>query len=329
MSFTHSGLSILGPLMHFWFNEKKNKNKKTKGRDALWGANLKRMDVEGGMDRDEDNLYAVWYYRRKEGGEGKGGERKEEGELRVGGNGTVTLDGVPWDQVDRQKWDTEEGKSVVPWSLACRVVDEFLALRKEGKVRTKRRFLGLVSDLKYPQENKFFREKWELPPYHYLETSYAATEYPPYVGRLYISFHLVAYHCGGMFYETSKIVNMRDVRRVSLDGFTISLVLDGGQAQWDLKVLNASDCHKALSSVRQDFFSSQCFGVPLHVLQSRHTTMTNVPRLMTDCIEHLRRHGALSEVGLFRVSGAKRLTDHWLVIYDQGFAPNFDEGMRF
>ncbi len=71
--------------------------------------------------------------------------------------------------------------------------------------------------------------------------------------------------------------------------------------------------------------SNQVFGIPLHELQSRDTRLVNVPRVITDCVQHLRRTG-LAEVGVFRQSGSESRLEEWQLCYDEGYTPMFAEG---
>ncbi len=80
-----------------------------------------------------------------------------------------------------------------------------------------------------------------------------------------------------------------------------------------------------MSSLWTKYASNQMFGVPLHELQSRHTQLVNVPRVITDCVQYLRLNG-MAEVGLFRQSGSESRLEEWQLYYDEGYAPVFDEG---
>ncbi len=82
----------------------------------------------------------------------------------------------------------------LPWELALRVVDTWAELRARGKGRTGRRLLRLVSELQWPTENAFFRSKFDQKDYCYLETHFSASASLPSFGRLYISYHAIAYH---------------------------------------------------------------------------------------------------------------------------------------
>ncbi len=148
---------------------------------------------------------------------------------------------------------------MVPWDAAVAVVDQWMQTEQQTRTarfgsgaaalthrRKRRRLLQLVSEHVYPEENRFFREQvcchvgccccccfgkralalqFALRPHHYLEHTFTATNYPPYLGRLYISNHRIAFYLGGMFSNTSVCHTMSDVRTIVLDGYSITITL--------------------------------------------------------------------------------------------------------
>lgn len=204
-------------------------------------------------------------------------------------------------------------------SVAClaSVVARWAEMRAQGKGRSARRLLRLLSDLRWPVENAFFRATWGQPPHAYLETHYAATDGLPYLGRLYIAHHAVGFHVSGVWSDTKWLLPMHELCDVRCDGRTLVLSRTTG-APIVLTVLLGPECAAALAQARERYRSSRCFGIPLHVLQARHNAA--VPRLVSQCVVELRARGLRVE-GLFRVSGSHRVVKKWEQLVDEGWEP--------
>lgn len=207
------------------------------------------------------------------------------------------------------------------WSTFIAVVRGWEQLRSVGKGRSPRRLLRLVSELQWPGENAFVREKFALGRCVYLETHFSASASLPMFGRLYVVCDRLLFHQSGVWSETKWVVSWSSISDIQWEGRTLRIL--AGNVTYELTVVLADLCRRQLDAVWTKFKSTVVFGVPLHELQSRHNCV--VPRLLMQCVEYLRVHG-MCEEGLFRVPGAHSKLEKWAMIVDQGFVPRLEDG---
>jgi hypothetical protein len=118
-------------------------------------------------------------------------------------DGTTTL---PFEVIrELEPQQPLEGSSPpIAWSILVDIVLAWAQMRAQGKGRTERRLLRLVSELQWPVENAFVHSKFETKSFRFLLTHYAASSSLPYMGRIYISCDCIWFHMGGLWSETKE-----------------------------------------------------------------------------------------------------------------------------